>query len=119
MSIHLKRVYEAASIEDGKRILVDRLWPRGLSKEAAAIDLWLKEVAPSTELRKWFDHDPVKWTEFVQRYRVELEHNPEQQAAFEQLLALARYNSISLVYTAKDPEHNQAVVLKALLEEPG
>lgn len=118
MSIHLKRAYEAASIEDGKRILVDRLWPRGLSKEAAAIDLWLKEIAPSTELRTWFDHDPAKWTEFVQRYRVELEQNPKQQAAFEQLLALAQHNSVSLVYAAKDPEHNQALVLKALLEKP-
>lgn len=113
MTIHLKRAYDAPAPGDGMRILVDRLWPRGVAKAEAHIDLWLKEVAPSTALRKWFGHDPAKWDEFQERYRDELAHNPEPVA---QLLALARKGAITLVYGAKDMEHNDAVVLKSYLE---
>lgn len=113
MNIHLKRAYEAPSTEDGRRVLVDRLWPRGLSKDKAAIDLWLKEAAPSNELRHWFGHDPARWEEFTERYRKELEQNP----ALDELIALARQGPISLIYGAKDEEHNQAVVLREVLKE--
>lgn len=113
MNIHLKRAYEAPSAEDGRRVLVDRLWPRGLSKDKAAIDLWLKEVAPTNELRHWFGHDPARWEEFTERYRKELEQTP----ALDELIALARQGPISLIYGAKDEEHNQAVVLREVLKE--
>ncbi|MFV0443169.1 MAG: DUF488 domain-containing protein [Planctomycetaceae bacterium] len=112
MNIRLKRAYEAPSSNDGYRVLVDRLWPRGLTKAKAEIDLWLKEVAPSTELRKWFGHDPEKWTEFKQRYRAELKHNP----AWPELQTLARQKHLTLIYAARDQEHNEAVVLRQLLE---
>jgi uncharacterized protein YeaO (DUF488 family) len=112
MTIKLKRVYEEPSKEDGTRILVDRLWPRGLTKEKAAVDLWLKEVAPSTELRKWFAHDPAKWPEFRARYRAELKQNKPQLALLKQ--ATAKGPS-TLLYAAKDQEHNEAVVLHELL----
>ena len=108
----LKRVYETPSEEDGTRILVDRLWPRGLTKETARIDLWLKEVAPSNELRKWFAHDPAKWPEFKARYKAELKHNGAQLALLK--LAVLR-GPATLLYGAKDAEHNQAVVLQDLL----
>ncbi|MBB6598044.1 DUF488 domain-containing protein [Luteimonas sp. MC1825] len=108
----LKRAYESPAKNDGDRILVDRLWPRGLAKVNAEIDLWLKEVAPSTGLRQWFGHDPEKWSEFKRRYRAELKINP----AWSELQALARQGDLTLVYGAKDQLHNEAVVLKELLE---
>ncbi|HZY61514.1 MAG TPA: DUF488 domain-containing protein [Edaphobacter sp.] len=112
MTIKLKRVYETPSKDDGKRILVDRLWPRGLTKEKAKVDLWLKEIAPSTELRKWFAHDPAKWTEFEKRYKAELKHNPEQIALLRKETA---QGPATLVYGAKDEQHNEALVLQRLL----
>lgn len=111
--IQLKRVYEAPAKSDGLRILVDRLWPRGLSKEKAAVELWLKEAAPSNELRKWFGHDPAKWKEFQARYRKELRQNKE---ALEQLRQKCEGHTVTLLYGAHDEKHNQAVVLKRLLE---
>ena len=113
MSIQLKRVYQAPSKSDGTRILVDRLWPRGLSKEKARVDLWLKEVAPSTELRKWFGHDPGKWPEFKARYKAELKQNTSQLALLKR--AVVR-GPATLLYGAKDTEHNEAVVLQQLLD---
>lgn len=112
MSVKLKRAYEPASASDGRRILVDRLWPRGVSKAKARIDLWLKEVAPSTELRQWFGHDPDKWTEFRRRYKAELKGNP----AVAELAALSRRRVVTLVYAARDEVHNEAVVLQQMLE---
>jgi uncharacterized protein YeaO (DUF488 family) len=94
------------------RILVDRLWPRGVSKAKAALDEWIKEVVPSTELRKWFGHDPARWTEFQRRYRAKLR---EQSALLERIRALARARVVTLVYSAHDEEHNDAVVLRAVL----
>ena len=112
--IQLKRAYDLPSADDGARFLVDRLWPRGVRKEALEIVAWLRNVAPSTELRKWFGHDPEKWPEFQQRYRAELADNAD---AWQPLLDAARAGTVTLVYGAKDTEHNDAVVLKALLEE--
>lgn len=114
MPILLKRAYEPPEPSDGFRILVDRLWPRGVAKESAQIDLWLKEIAPSTALRKWFDHDPLKWLEFRDRYLQELRHQPE---TVEQLVAYLRRGVVTLVYGAKDREHNHAVALKEYLED--
>ena len=111
--IQLKRVYEKPSRRDGYRILVDRLWPRGLTKERAAVDLWLKTVAPSTELRKWFGHDPEKWNEFQSRYRKELK---EQKEALSLLKEKSKEQTVTLVYGARDEEHNEALVLKRLLD---
>jgi uncharacterized protein YeaO (DUF488 family) len=111
--IRLKRVYEAPAEEDGTRILVDRLWPRGLTKEKAKVDLWLKEVAPSTELRKWFAHDPAKWREFQTRYKAELKENAEPLAA---LKKEAGKGTTTLLYGAKDEQHNEAIVLQQLLK---
>lgn len=107
MSISIKRVYEPAAKSDGKRILVDRIWPRGLTKAKAKIDIWLKEVAPSTDLRKWFGHDPEKWTDFQKKYKSELKTN----AAFGELKAAAKSGTVTLVFAAKDEKHNNAVVL--------
>jgi uncharacterized protein YeaO (DUF488 family) len=112
MNILLKRAYELPATSDGTRVLVDRLWPRGLAKVKAKIDLWLKEVAPSTELRQWFGHDPEKWPEFQKRYRAELKGNP----ALSELKALSLQGDITLVYAAKDQLHNEAVVLQHILE---
>jgi uncharacterized protein YeaO (DUF488 family) len=112
MNVMLKRAYESPAMSDGERILVDRLWPRGLAKVKAKIDLWLKDVAPSTELRQWFGHDPEKWSEFKKRYRAELKNNP----ALSELQALSHQRDITLVYAAKDQLHNEAVVLKEILE---
>ena len=114
MALKLKRVYEAPKSSDGFRILVDRLSPRGLSKSSAAIGLWLKEIAPSANLRKWFGHDPSKWTQFRDRYFRELDNNPE---AVEQLRKHLKHGTVTLVYSAKDQEHNNAAVLKQYLEE--
>ena len=116
MDIRLKRAYTAATDADGTRVLVDRLWPRGVSKEKARLDLWLKAIAPSTELRKWFNHDPAKWEEFCQRYTQELEDNPE---AVKRLLELAATGRITLIYGARDEAHNEAVRLKEYLETAG
>jgi uncharacterized protein YeaO (DUF488 family) len=104
----LKRAYEAASPEDGRRVLVDRLWPCGVTTEQAEVDLWLKEVAPSTALRQWFGHDPKRWDEFRRRYRAELDANDE---AVEQLRDVIRKGRTTLVYGARDEAHNDAVVL--------
>lgn len=112
MNVMLKRAYESPAKTDGERILVDRLWPRGLLKAEAEIDLWLKDIAPSTELRQWFGHDPEKWSEFKKRYSAELKNNP----ALSELQARLRQRDITLVYAAKDQLHNQAVVLKQILE---
>jgi uncharacterized protein YeaO (DUF488 family) len=114
--IRIKRVYSEPSARDGTRILVDRVWPRGFSKERVRIDAWRKELAPSTMLRKWFGHDPAKWTEFRRRYRREL----TRSSMMEELRKLARLSSkrtITLVYSAADEEHNQALVLMELLNE--
>lgn len=112
--VKLKRVYEAPAKEDGTRILVDRLWPRGLTKEKAKVDLWLKEVAPSTELRKWFAHDPTKWHEFQIRYKAELKNNPEQVALLKKEVAKG---PATLLYGAKDEQHNEAIILQQLLNK--
>ncbi len=109
----IRRVYEEANKEDGKRILVDRLWPRGLTKAKAKVDLWLKDISPSTELRKWFGHEASRWQEFKRRYSTELKRNNKELSALEQLTKTA---SVTLVYGAKDEQHNGAVVLKEFLE---
>ena len=114
MTITIKRVYEEPSKDDGRRILIDRLWPRGLTKEKAKIDLWLKDIAPSTELRKWFGHDPAKWQEFKKRYVAEIKNNSQ---IFSQLEEELKKGKVTLVYGAKDEEHNDAVVLKEYLEK--
>ena len=111
--LKLKRVYEAPHKDDGTRILVDRLWPRGLTKEKAKVDLWLKEIAPSTELRKWFAHDPKKWRSFRARYERELKHYSDQ---IELIKSKANAGTVTLLYAARDQEHNEAVVLKDVLE---
>lgn len=110
--LKLKRVYEAPDPDDGFRVLVDRLWPRGLTKEKAHIDLWLKEVAPSDELRKWFGHEPNKWPVFRERYFRELESRAEEVGQLRDLIAKG---PVTLVYGAKDTEHNQAVALRDFL----
>jgi uncharacterized protein YeaO (DUF488 family) len=110
---HIKRVYEPTSKSDGWRILVDRLWPRGLTKERAAVDEWLKELAPSTELRKWFAHDPAKWKEFQARYRKEL---AEKDDILQQLREKGKAHTVTLLFGARDEEHNEALVLKSVLE---
>ena len=112
--IQTKRVYEPAAKTDGRRLLVERLWPRGVKKEALALAGWCKEVAPSHELRKWFNHDPAKWKEFQRRYRAELDANPE---IWQPLLEAAKAGNLTLLFSAHDTEHNNAVVLKKLLEE--
>ena len=112
MAIKLKRVYDEPAKSDGTRILVDRLWPRGLTKEKAHVDLWLKDVAPSDELRKWFAHDPAKWPEFRARYKAELRHN---RAQFTLLKEAVAKGPATLLYGAKDTEHNEAAVLQDLL----
>jgi len=109
MKIRIKRVYEQPNKQDGRRILVDRLWPRGLTKEKAGIDLWLKDIAPSTELRKWFAHDPGRWEEFKKLYLAELKGNSGQIQLLKQELAKG---TVTLVYAARDEEHNQAVVIQ-------
>jgi uncharacterized protein YeaO (DUF488 family) len=112
-AIALKRAYEAPSKSDGLRVLVDRLWPRGLKREDAAIDAWLKEIAPSDGLRRWYKHDPKKWTEFKRRYLAELHDN----AALGELRAMRSHkNKLTLIFAAKDVEHNNAVALRDALE---
>lgn len=111
--VRLKRVYDPPSPDDGVRILVDRLWPRGLKREAAKIDLWLKEVAPSAELRRWFGHDASRWAEFRLRYRAELAKNSAGVAALRDLTTGAK--PLTLLFAAKDSDHNNAVVLRDFL----
>ena len=113
MSIELKRAYDRAAESDGYRVLVDRIWPRGVAKEDLQVDAWLKDLAPSAGLRKWFRHDPAKWDEFKQRYAGELEQRSD---ALEQLLERARTCRVTLVFGAKDTEHNNAVALKEYLD---
>lgn len=116
MKIKLKRIYAAAEAGDGRRVLVDRMWPRGVAKESARIDAWIKEIAPSGELRKWFGHDPDKWEEFKRRYFRELDGQSE---LIEDLRRQARRERVTLVYAAKDEQHNNAAALKEYLERGG
>lgn len=113
MDIHIKRIYEDTSKTDGFRVLVDRIWPRGVSKEDAKLDEWLKEIAPSTELRKWFDHKEERFEEFSKKYKEELKNHSD---LVEKLLKTAKNKRLTLLYGAKDETHNQAVVLKTYLE---
>jgi uncharacterized protein YeaO (DUF488 family) len=115
LRVQLKRAYDPPLPRDGMRVLVDRLWPRGVRKAKAHIDLWLKDIAPSTALRQWFGHDPARWSEFRRRYRAELKRQPEVLA---QLRKLARQRRITLVFGAHDERRNQAVVLKEVLAGP-
>jgi uncharacterized protein YeaO (DUF488 family) len=112
--IKLKRVYDPPVASDGRRILVERLWPRGQSKAALKLDAWLKDAGPSTTLRKWFDHDPAKWDRFRARYFRELDANPE---AWRPLLAAAHHGTVTLVYSSHDTEHNNAVALQEYLRD--
>ncbi|MCC6238137.1 MAG: DUF488 domain-containing protein [Dehalococcoidia bacterium] len=114
--IAIKRVYDPPAAEDGQRVLVDRLWPRGISKARIQIDAWIRDLAPSTELRRWFNHDPARWEEFQRRYREEL-RAPERAALLDDLAARARAQRVTLLYGARDTEHNEAVVLRDLLEQ--
>ncbi len=114
MKLKVKRIYEPSEKEDGFRILVDRLWPRGVTKEKAALDLWLKDIAPSTELRKWFAHDPAKWKEFQKKYKKELQANPEAVSELKQHL---RSGNVTLLFAAKDEAHNEAVIIKDFVSE--
>ena len=112
--LKIKRIYDPVSRDDGKRILVDRLWPRGLKKDEAKIDEWLKEIAPSDGLRKWFSHDPSKWQEFENRYKKELKNKSE---ITEKLRIEAKKGQVTLLFSAKDVEHNNAVVLKEVIAQ--
>ena len=114
--VKVKRVYEEPSPADGQRILVDRLWPRGIKKTAAALSAWLKDLAPSDELRRWFSHDPRRWREFHRRYLQELE-DPAKAPLLDDLLARARQGTVTLVFAAQDQERNNAVVVKTFLED--
>jgi uncharacterized protein YeaO (DUF488 family) len=113
MQVRIKRVYEPAEPGDGIRILVDRLWPRGLTKKKAHVDIWLKEIAPSTELRKWFAHDPGKWSGFNRRYQAELKKKPELITL---LVHKAEAATVTLLYGARDTVNNEAIVLKRVLD---
>jgi uncharacterized protein YeaO (DUF488 family) len=115
MTLTLKRIYEPAGDDDGERFLVDRLWPRGVSKAEARLTDWLKDLAPSTELRRWFGHEPSRWAEFQRRYSAELD-GPETRAMLQMLADKARNGPVTLVYAARDTEHNEAVVLQHLIE---
>jgi uncharacterized protein YeaO (DUF488 family) len=110
--LQTKRIYAPKAASDGQRVLVDRIWPRGVSKAAAALDLWLKDVAPSTDLRKWFAHRPDRWGEFQRRYFLELQTSP----AITQLRALTQVGPVTLLYAARDTDHNEAVALAAFLK---
>lgn len=111
-AVRLKRAYQQPAADDGTRVLVDRLWPRGVAKADAALDLWLKELAPSTGLRQWFGHEPARWVEFRKRYVQELRGHAE---LVNQLRALARKGQLTLVYSAHDKQHNDAIVLRAVV----
>lgn len=116
MAVTMKRAYDPPAADDGQRVLVDRLWPRGIAKEKLRIDQWLKEVAPSTALRKWFGHDPARWEEFRDRYRQEL-NAPAAAAALATLAHYATTGRLTLIYSARDAAHNEAVVLQEVLDE--
>ena len=116
MNIKIKRVYEQPDKDDGRRILVDRLWPRGLTKEKAGVDLWLKDIAPSTELRKWFGHDPDRWEEFRERYRAELEE-AGKMGDIRDIAERAGEQNATLLFGAKDTKHNNARALEAFVGE--
>lgn len=118
MPVNIKRAYEKAEKEDGVRILVDRIWPRGVSKEVLRIDHWMKDVAPSSDLRKWFDHDADKFETFKKRYKDELHEEDDAKQALEELkkITIKEKKEITLVYGAKDEKHNQAIVLKEILD---
>ena len=113
MNLRLKRAYDPVAPSDGFRVLVDRLWPRGVQKDALHINLWMKEVSPSSQLRAWFSHDPTKWDEFQRRYFQELDHN---QTMLTPLFEASKQGNVTLIYSAKDTEHNNAVCLKRYLE---
>jgi uncharacterized protein YeaO (DUF488 family) len=113
-NVHLKRAYEAAAPADGRRVLVDRLWPRGVTKAKAAIDVWMKEIAPSADLRKWFGHDPARWDEFRRRYAGQIREHPD---LLDELRSAARAGPLTLVYAAHDEAHNDAVVLREVILE--
>jgi uncharacterized protein YeaO (DUF488 family) len=112
VKVSIKRIYEPAAKSDGFRVLVDRLWPRGISKETAKLDLWLPDIAPSTKLRQWFNHDPAKWMELRRQYQAELENMKELVA---ELKGQAKKGTVTLLYSAKDEQHNQAVALRSYL----
>ena len=112
--LKVKRVYESTEVSDGVRFLVERLWPRGMKKEKLNMEAWLKDVAPSDSLRRWFEHDPLKWSEFQKRYRAELDDNPN---TWEPILEAIERGNVTLLYSAHDTEHNNALVLKSFLEE--
>ena len=112
-TISINRIYEVPQSEDGFRVLVDRIWPRGMTKEKAALDLWAKDIAPSSALRKWFNHDISKWSEFENRYRGELANN---EAAILELMQKAAQRHLTLLYGARDEQHNQAVVLRDFIQ---
>ncbi|NIR31373.1 MAG: DUF488 domain-containing protein [Gammaproteobacteria bacterium] len=114
MTVKVKRIYDPSGRGGGLRVLVDRVWPRGLSKEAAGVDLWLRDIAPSSELRRWFGHDPQKWPEFETRYWRELDENPQPVNV---LVEKASRGNVCLLFSAKDTEHNNAVALKEYLED--
>lgn len=116
MPIEVKRVYDPPEETDGERLLVDRLWPRGLRKDAARLSAWLKDLAPSDELRRWFAHDPSRWPEFQERYRTEL-RAPDKENLIRLLAQKARQGKVTLVFAAHDMSYNNAVVLKAVMEE--
>ncbi len=112
--VRVKRVYEAIGRSDGTRFLVERFWPRAVKKEKLKLEAWLKDVAPSDSLRRWFGHDPAKWEEFQQRYKAELQAKPD---ALQPLMEAGKQGNVTLLYSARDTEHNNALVLKAYLEE--
>ena len=116
MRIAIHRAYDSSPTMAGKRVLVDRVWPRGIKKEDLHLDLWMRDVAPSTALRKWFGHDPKRWDEFQRRYRAEL-RQPAQRALIDELVTMARKSPVTLLYGARDEEHNQALALSRVLEE--
>ncbi len=111
--LRVKRVYEKAQAKDGTRFLVERLWPRGMKKEALKMEAWLKDAAPSDDLRRWFAHDPAKWKEFQKRYRAELSRNPR---AVSPIVEAARHGDVTLLFSARDTEHNNALVLRDYVE---
>lgn len=112
--LKVKRVYESTEVSDGIHFLVERLWPRGMKKEKLNMEAWLKDVAPSDSLRRWFGHDPLKWSEFQKQYRTELDDNPN---TWEPILEAMKRGDVTLLYSARDTEHNNALVLKSFLEE--
>jgi len=116
MKVLLKRAYEEPAGTDGFRVLVDRLWPRGIKKTDLRLDAWAKDIAPSTELRKWFGHDPKRWLEFCERYKAELKNPKARKTIADIVQAAQKHSAITLVYGAKDTEHNEAVVLQAIFK---